>query len=132
MKFDRMHSLLCEHELRLNTAQFQIFIPFCLDCHSDVVRYNPRHPKLSKYTEKELIKQISEFPKTTIQAYNQMAPSVIANYAYELSQTFNEFYHACHVVDSEHEAFRKELIKCFRQTLKNALSLLGIETMEEM
>jgi arginyl-tRNA synthetase len=61
-----------------------------------------------------------------------MNPAIIANYSYKLAQTFNEFYHACPVMGSESESFRLHLVQIFRQVLKNALYLLGIETLEEM
>ncbi|MCL5018544.1 MAG: DALR anticodon-binding domain-containing protein, partial [Candidatus Pacearchaeota archaeon] len=59
-------------------------------------------------------------------------PSLIANYSFELAQIFNEFYHACPVINSENESFRLMLVDSFRTTLKNSLYLLGIEVMEEM
>lgn len=84
--------------------------------------------------EKEiaLAKKISEFPDAVLQAYSHMNPAIIASYAYHLAQTFNEFYHACPVIGSQQEAFRLALIQSFRLALKNALNLLGIETIEEM
>ncbi|MEM3116627.1 MAG: arginine--tRNA ligase [Candidatus Pacearchaeota archaeon] len=82
--------------------------------------------------EIELIKKISQFPEIVISAGKNFNPSIIANYAYQLAQVFNEFYHSCKVVGSEQEAFRIELVRAFRQTLKNALRLLGIGTVDEM
>ena len=66
------------------------------------------------------------------QAYNSLNPSVIANYAYQISKLFNEFYHACPVIGSESEMFRLALVEAFRQILKNCAHLLGIELLEEM
>jgi len=82
--------------------------------------------------EFELIKKLSEFPEIVLSAYKNLNPSLIANYAYSLSQIFNEFYHLCPVIGSKQESFRISLIKSFTFVLKNALGLLGIETMEEM
>jgi arginyl-tRNA synthetase len=83
--------------------------------------------------ELELIKKFSQFQSTVLAAYDKSNPSTLANYAYHLAQTFNEFYHSCPVIDSgEKEAFRLSLVNAFRQVLKNALTLLGIETTEEM
>ena len=53
-------------------------------------------------------------------------------YAFQLAQTFNEFYHAFPVLNSEQESFRLELVKSFSQVLKNALNLLGIQSIENM
>jgi len=82
--------------------------------------------------EFELVKKLSQFPEIVLSAYRNLNPSVIANYAYQLAKLFNEFYHACPVIDSQQEAFRLALVEAFRQILKSALHLLGIEVMEEM
>lgn len=102
-------------------------------------KYSSEKVKSQKVTfkgleEKEfnLIKKISEFPKITEKAYSQMNPSLIANFSYELSQYFNEFYHNSKVIGSDKEYFRIQLVEVFAQTLKNSLNLLGIETLEEM
>ncbi|MFA7707706.1 MAG: arginine--tRNA ligase [Candidatus Pacearchaeota archaeon] len=87
--------------------------------------------ELTKY-EAELIKKISDFEEVVQKAGKDMNPSLIANYSFELSQTFNEFYHNCPVIKDKQEAFRLRLVDAFRTCLKNALYLLGIETMEEM
>ena len=82
--------------------------------------------------ELELVKKLSQFPELILNTYKNLNPSLIANYSYQLAQIFNEFYHACPVIGSEQEVFRLELIKAFRQTLKNSLHLLGIDTIERM
>ena len=82
--------------------------------------------------EIELVKKISEFPDIVLNAYKNLNPSVIASYSYQLAQIFSEFYHACPVIGNEKENFRLELVNSFRQVLKNSLTLLGIETIEEM
>jgi len=82
--------------------------------------------------EVELVKKISQFPEVVSSAYKNLNPSLIANYAYQLAQAFNEFYQSCNVIGSEEEAFRLALVQSFRDVLKNALHLLGIETIDEM
>ncbi len=82
--------------------------------------------------EVELVKKLSEFPQVVLNAYENMNPSLIANYSYQLAKIFNEFYHNCQVIGSEEEVFRLTLIESFRQTLRNALRLLGIKTIENM
>jgi arginyl-tRNA synthetase len=82
--------------------------------------------------EISLIKKIYSFPEVVKNSEKSLNPSLIANYSFELAQAFNEFYHACPVINSENEAFRLLLVKSFRIALKNALSLLGIEVMEQM
>jgi arginyl-tRNA synthetase len=88
--------------------------------------------KLISEKEFELVKKLSQFPEIVLSAYKTLNPSVIANYSYQLAQTFNEFYHTCPVINSENEKLRLELVKSFRIVLKNSLNLLGIETLEEM
>jgi len=83
-------------------------------------------------SEFELVKKLLQFKDAAASAYKNMNPSVIANYSYQLSQLFNEFYHSCPVINSDNESFRLALVSSFRQVLKNSLSLLGIETIEQM
>ena len=82
--------------------------------------------------EIELIRKLLQFPDVASKAYKSLNPSVIANYAYQISKLFNEFYHACPVIGSESEMFRLALVEAFRQILKNCAHLLGIELLEEM
>jgi arginyl-tRNA synthetase len=82
--------------------------------------------------ENNLIKKILDFPEIVIKSKESLNPSLIANYSYQLSQLFNEFYHSCPVINSDNENFRLLLVDSFRQVLKNSLYLLGIEVMEEM
>ncbi|MEX2016988.1 MAG: arginine--tRNA ligase [Candidatus Pacearchaeota archaeon] len=90
--------------------------------------------QITELEEKEfdLVKKLSQFPEVVLSAQKSLNPSVIANYSYQLAQTFNEFYHVCHVLGSQQETFRLALVQAFRQTLKNAMSLLGIELLEKM
>lgn len=90
--------------------------------------------KIIKLEEAEikLIKKLLSFQEIVNQAYNHLSPSIIANYSFELSQTFNEFYHSCQVIGSKEESFRLALVQAFRIIIKQSLYLLGIEVMEEM
>lgn len=88
-------------------------------------------PELSP-EEKQLILQLSKFPETVERAHKNLAPNLIANYSYQISQQFNEFYHKSKIIGSENEQFGLALVEAFSQTLKNALNLLGIEVLEQM
>ena len=90
--------------------------------------------KIKKLEEKEieLIKKLSQFKDVVLDSYKNFNPALIANYSYQLAQIFNEFYHTCPVINSEQELFRLALVKSFKQILKNALYLLGIDTTEKM
>jgi len=89
-------------------------------------------PENFEESEIALAKQIKKFPDNIQQAIDKNNPSLIAKYALELCQIFNNFYHSCQVIGSEKEAFRLKLVEAFKITIKNALYLLGIEVMEEM
>ncbi len=82
--------------------------------------------------EKKLLIKISQFPDIVKESYKNLSPNLIANYAFELSQIFNEFYHSNPVIGSEKEIFRLSLVESFSQTLKNSLNLLGIPVLERM
>ncbi|MEK6897742.1 MAG: arginine--tRNA ligase [Nanoarchaeota archaeon] len=82
--------------------------------------------------EFELAKKLSYFPEIVLHAYENSNPSLIANYVYQLSQIFNEFYHMCPVIGSERKIFRLSLVKSFRQVVNDTMNLLGIEVLEEM
>lgn len=82
--------------------------------------------------EIELIKKISDFKNILDKSLKELNPSYIANYSYQLSKIFNEFYHACPVIGSHKESFRMDLVISFRQILKISLNLLGINYLEKM
>jgi len=82
--------------------------------------------------EKNLLSQLLSFSEVVLQAYNTFSPNLVANYAYQIAQTFNEFYHSEKVIGSESEQFRLVLVDSFSRVLKNALTLLGISAIEEM
>ena len=82
--------------------------------------------------EVRLLKKIDSFGDVVERAYDNLAPNLVANYSFELSQMFNEFYHDCPVLGSSEEGFRLKLVDAFRVTLKKSLDLLGIDVLEEM
>jgi arginyl-tRNA synthetase len=80
--------------------------------------------------EIELIDKISQFPATVKRSAEEYKPLSIATYAYELGRAFHLFYHAARVIqaeDPETRASRIRLTAAARQTLANALRLLGIK-----
>jgi arginyl-tRNA synthetase len=59
----------------------------------------------------------------------------MATYTYELANAFHSFYHAVPVIQSDNPAVRAarlRLVAAARQTLANALFLLGIQAPEVM
>jgi len=85
--------------------------------------------------EIELIEQITRFPALVQQAANEYRPLVIAAYVYDLANTFHSFYHAVPVLQSSDETVRfarLQLVQAAKQTIANALALLGITAPEVM
>jgi len=89
-------------------------------------------PKSMEEKETQIVLKIREFPKTVYSSYKDLNPAIIANYSYDLAKSFNEFYHACPVLEGKNKEFRINLVYAFKETLKNSLTLLGIETLEKM
>ncbi len=79
-----------------------------------------------------VINKLSKFKEVIEKASEQMDPSIVANYAFELCKLFNEFYHSSQVIGSGREEFLIYLTKAFNNILGKALYLLGIETLEKM
>ena len=85
--------------------------------------------------EKDLIYLIGDYRNQLAKAAQDYAPSVMANYCYELAKTFNSFYAEHSVMNEADEAkkgFRLALITEVATTLKKGMSLLGIEVPERM
>jgi arginyl-tRNA synthetase len=82
--------------------------------------------------EARVLKKMNQFPDVVKLASERLTPSTLANYALELAQNFNEFYHECHVLKSDIPGQRLALVSAFRNTSGKCLELLGIEKLEEM
>ena len=85
--------------------------------------------------EIELIQKMNEFGAAVEQAGKDYSPSGIANYCYELTKVFNQFYHDYSILNEPNEQkklFRIMLAKNVAKIIKNGMSLLGIEVPERM
>ncbi len=85
--------------------------------------------------EAELIQKMNEFGAAVAQAGKDYSPSGIANYCYELTKEFNQFYHDYSILKEEDEAtkiFRLVLARNVAKIIKNGMALLGIEVPERM
>lgn len=81
-----------------------------------------------------LLQTISEFPAIVQRAADEYRPLHITNYVFDVAKRFNDFYHACPVLQSEEptRTARLTLVAATRTTLKNGLALLGIDAPEQM
>jgi len=85
--------------------------------------------------EVDLIQKISEYGAAVEQAGKDYSPSGIANYCYELTKAFNQFYHDYSILNAdteEEKQFRLVLARNVGKTIKNGMALLGIEVPERM
>ena len=85
--------------------------------------------------EIELIQKMNEYGAAVEQAGKDYSPSGIANYCYELTKLFNQFYHDYSILnaDSDDEkTVRLVIAKNVAKTIKNGMALLGIEVPERM
>ncbi|MDB9755636.1 arginine--tRNA ligase, partial [Winogradskyella sp.] len=85
--------------------------------------------------EKQLLKQLENFPEIIQNAAAQHSPALIANYTYDLVKDFNSFYQNVSILGADsalEKAFRVALSQTVGQTIKNAFKMLGIEVPERM
>ena len=85
--------------------------------------------------EKDLVQKMNDFGAAVEQAGKDYSPSGIANYCYELTKEFNQFYHDYSILgaDTQDEKIVRLVIAAnVGKTLKNGMALLGIEVPERM
>ncbi len=85
--------------------------------------------------EKELLKQLLQFPEVIQTAASNHSPALIANYTYDLVKEFNSFYQNVSILGADNDndkAFRVQLSQTVANLIKNAFGLLGIEVPERM
>jgi arginyl-tRNA synthetase len=96
-------------------------------------------PKIDKLIfneseEIELAKRLCQFAEIVPQVLNGFRPNVLANYLFELANSFHAFYEACPVLKSEEPALSSRLALCdlTARVLQRGLDLLGIKVPEKM
>ncbi len=85
--------------------------------------------------EVELIQKMNEFTAVVEQAGADYSPSGIANYCYELTKLFNQFYHDYSILnepDEQKRAVRLMIARNVAKILKSGMAMLGIEVPERM
>lgn len=85
--------------------------------------------------ERELVKFIYDFEAVLEEAGKNYSPALIANYVYELTKSYNRFYHEYSILKEENEAlklFRLQLSQTVGRVIANGMQLLGITVPERM
>lgn len=85
--------------------------------------------------ERNLALKLAQIENTIYRAHNDKEPSIIADYAYTLAQTFSSFYNACPIMTADDEKIiksRLSLAYMVKEALTLMLFLLGIEAPEVM
>jgi len=96
-------------------------------------------PKIDELTltdrsEINLAKRLCQFAEIVPQVLNDFRPNILANYLFELANSFHTFYEACPVLKSEEPLRSSRLALCdlSGRVLQHGLDLLGIKVPEKM
>jgi len=85
--------------------------------------------------EKDILKQLIQFPIAVKSAAENYSPALIANYTFELVKTFNSYYQSTTILkihDLEIKNFRLTLSNKVGEVIKNSMKLLGVEVPQKM
>ncbi|QTN39431.1 arginine--tRNA ligase [Cryomorphaceae bacterium] len=111
-------------------ARIQSLLRRAGDEHHRPVRVKTLHP-----SEKDVIKQLAEYPQVVQQAAAEMSPALMANYTYELVKAYNGFYQQVSIFgaeEAEQVAFRVQLSKFVGHVIKSSMKTLGITVPDQM
>lgn len=90
---------------------------------------------LKKAEEWELIKALGDFPQTVNKAAENLDPSAMAAYLYDVSKLFSKFYQNCSIVNAESEELKSArlfLAECTLTVMKKAMNLVLVPFLEKM
>jgi arginyl-tRNA synthetase len=96
---------------------------------------NPDFSLLGNAEEVQLLQKLIEFPAEVQSAVQDLNPSKVAGHIFNTAKAFNQFYNKHQVLQADSQQLisaRLELIKATAVVLKNGLSLLGVEVLENM
>ncbi len=94
----------------------------------------PNELVLTEPAELNLAKRLAQFAEAVPQVLNDFRPNLLANYLFELANSFHSFYEACPVLkaDPPIRASRLALSELTARVLRHGLDLLGIQVPEKM
>lgn len=101
----------------------------------DNVDHDKYLPLLIDNNENNLIKVLSDFNNQIKSAINYLEPSIITRYVIDVAKSFNKFYNSNNILnleDHDLKVARLILVHATTIVIKNALYLIGIETVDEM
>ena len=101
----------------------------------DIEWDNADFEKLGNTQEKEIAREIAEFPEVITSVVTENKPQKLCNYAYSLAEKFHSYYNANKIVDENNKelsANRIKLCMAVGRTIKEVLSLLGINAPTSM
>jgi arginyl-tRNA synthetase len=133
--YARIRSILRKSlECKVESVEFATAIQ---SADSTAVANSKLYTLNSKLSEKEieLIQKMSEFGAVVELAGKDYSPSGIANYCYELTKVFNQFYHDYSILnepDEQKRAVRLVIASNVAKIIKSGMALLGIEMPERM
>jgi len=89
---------------------------------------------LSEAAEITLAKRLCQFAEIVPQVLNDFRPNILANYLFELANSFHAFYETCPVLRSDEPVRSSRLALCdlTGRVLQRGLDLLGIKVPEKM
>jgi arginyl-tRNA synthetase len=89
---------------------------------------------ITEPAERALALKLAQFAENTHDILDDHRPNLLANYLYELANTYHSFYEACPVLRAEGAVKNTRLTLCeaTSRVLKTGLGLLGIQTTERM
>jgi arginyl-tRNA synthetase len=86
-------------------------------------------------TENNVLQLIVDFPNKIEEAANGYAPSIIANYVYEVAKSYNKFYSEVSIFNETDQAalaFRIGFSRIVAETIEKSMNLLGAEVPTKM
>jgi arginyl-tRNA synthetase len=91
-------------------------------------------PVLGEPAELNLAKRLCQFAEIVPQVLNDFRPNILANYLFELANSFHTFYEACPVLKADEPVRSSRLALCdlTGRVLQRGLKLLGIDVPEKM
>jgi arginyl-tRNA synthetase len=116
--------------------------PFIQYAHARIQSLLKKAKEISNYSinelgkdEKEIIKQMIQFPNIILEAAKEQSPAVIINYCYDLVKEFNQFYQNKPILIEENEDvknLRLQICKNVGEIIHKSMKLIGVEVPNRM